>query len=91
MITLADADIASTIPKIIVSMKYKSNQMSSQNSPKMTMNKMVEMRPQKQFPEQIPYSSKKTRTIVPSKNSKNDKTPTVTIEMHNNLKYVLNK
>ena len=57
----------------------------------MTMNKMVEMRPQKQFPEQIPHSSKKTKTIIPSKNSKNDKTPTVTIEMHNNLKYVLNK
>lgn len=51
-------------------MKYKIDQMSSQN---------------------IKHSARKAKANIPSRKSKNNKTPTVTIEIHNNLNYGIYK
>ena len=55
------------------------------------MIEMVELTPQKQLPEQILHSAKKAKTNLPSREPKNDKTSTATIEMYNNLKCAFNK
>ena len=39
----------------------------------------------------ILHSAKKAKTNIPSRKPKNDTTPTVTIEMHNNQKSVFSK
>ena len=44
------------------------------------MIEMVELTPQKQLPERILHSAKKAKTNPPSRKTKNDTTPTVTIE-----------
>ena len=55
------------------------------------MTELVELTPQKQLPERILHSAKKSKTNIPSRKNKNNKTPTATIEMYNNLKYAFNK
>ena len=54
-------------------MKYKIDQMSSQNI------------------KHILHSARKAKANIPSRKSKNNKTPTVTIEIHNNLNYGIYK
>ena len=65
--------------------------MPSQNSSKITMIEMVELTTQKKSPERILHSIKKGKTNIPPRKPKNDATPTVTIEMYNNLKCEFNK
>ena len=72
-------------------MKHTTDQMPSQNSSKITMIEMVELTPQKKSPERILHSAKKPKTNIPPRKPKNDTTPTVTIEMYNNLKCAFNK
>ena len=72
-------------------MKYTTGQMPSQNSSKITMIEMVELTPQKKLPERILHSVKKGKTNIPPRKPKNDTTPTVTIEMYNNVKCEFNK
>ena len=48
-------------------MKYATDQMFFQKSPKRTMIEMIEMTPQKQLPEQILHSTKNAKTNMPSK------------------------
>ena len=57
----------------------------------MTMIEMVELTSQKQSPDRILQSAKKAKTNITSRKPKNDTTPTVTIEMYNNLKCAFNK
>ena len=66
-------------------MKHTTGQMPSQNSSKITMIEMVDLAPQKKSPERILHSAKKGKTNIPPRKPKNDTTPTVTIEMYNNL------
>ena len=113
MFTPPAADIALTIPTIIVTspdtvesielcsnsvdvqnpftMKHTIDQMPSQNNSKIAMIEIVELTPLKQLLERILHSAKKVKTDIPLRKSKNDKTPTVTVEMHNNLKCAFNK
>ena len=72
-------------------MKYTTGQMPSQNSSKITMIEMVELIPQKKLLERILHSAKKGRTNIQPRKPKNDTTPTVTIEMYNNVKCEFNK
>ena len=56
------------------------------------MIEIVELTPEKQLPERILHSAKTAKTNIPSRRPKNNnKTPTVTIKKHNNLKCVFNK
>ena len=52
---------------------------------------MVELIPQKKLLERILHSAKKGRTNIQPRKPKNDTTPTVTIEMYNNVKCEFNK
>ena len=72
-------------------MKNTTDQMPSQNSSRITMIEMVELTSQKQSPDRILQSAKKAKTNITSRKPKNDTTPTVTIEMYNNLKCAFNK
>ena len=72
-------------------MKHKTDQMPSQNSSKITMIEMVELTPQKKSSQRILLSGKKAKTNIPPRKLKNDTTPTVTIEMYNNLIFAFNK
>ena len=72
-------------------MKQTTGQMPSQNSSKVTLIEMVELTPQKNSPERILHSAKKGKTNIPPRKPKNDTTPTVTIEMYNNVKCEFNK
>ena len=106
MIAPPAADIALTVPKIMVTtelcpsnstdmqnlftMKYATDQMASQNISKITMIKMVELTPQKKSPERTLHSTEKAKTNIPPRKPKNDATQKVTIEMYNNLKRAIN-
>ena len=72
-------------------MKHKTDQMPSQNNSIITMIEMAERTPQKKSSERILLSGKKAKTNIPPRKLKNDTTPTVTIEMYNNLKFALSK
>ena len=72
-------------------MKHTIDQMPSQNNSKIAMIEIVELTPLKQLLERILHSAKKVKTDIPLRKSKNDKTPTVTVEMYNNLKCAFNK
>ena len=72
-------------------MKHTTDQMPSQNSSKIAMIEIVELIPLKQLLKRILHSAKKVKTDIPLRKSKNDKTPTVTVEMHNNLRCAFNK
>ena len=114
MITPPAADIAFTIPKIILTppdtvesiesyptntkdiqntfpMKHTTDRMLSQNNSKITMIEMVELTPQKKPPVRMLHSAKKGKTNIPPRKPRHDTTPTVTIEMNNNLKCAFNK
>ena len=71
--------------------KHTTGQMPFQNSSKITMIEMVELIPQKKLLERILHSAKKGKANIPPRKLKNDKTPTVTIEMYNNLKCAFDK
>ena len=75
----------------LFTMKQTTGQMPSQNSSKVTVIEMVELTPQKNSPERILHSAKKGKTNIPPREPNNDTTPTVTIEMYNNLKCAFNK
>ena len=59
-------------------MKHTTSQMPSQNSSKITMIEMIELTTQKKSPKIILHSAKKTKTNIPPRKPKNDRTPTVT-------------